>query len=122
MARAPQGVVPPQVVELRPISPLDGANSHGFPPAVGFGLLSFGAHQGGEPLQRCTPQIVVISVHAVAVALQPAAHGAQERRELGPDPGAQRRPYTTIKRYSVPTPIRGSADLRAGGRPLGLRN
>src|SRR5260370_6798743 len=110
--RDPQGVVPPQVVELRPIFPLDGANSHGFPPAVGFGLLSFGAHQGGEPLQRCTPHIVVISVHAVAAALPPAAHGAQESPQTGPDPGAQRRPYTTIKRYSVPTPLRGGGGLR----------
>src|SRR5258708_13072308 len=63
--RDPQGVVPPQVVELRPIFPLDGANPHGFPPAVGFGLLSFAAPQGAEPLHPPTPQTALISLPAV---------------------------------------------------------
>ena len=49
--RNPQGVITPQIIELRPIFPLDGSNPHCFAPAVGFGLLSVGVRQGCEPLQ-----------------------------------------------------------------------
>jgi len=87
-----QGIVAAQIVELGVIFAFDRRHPQRLTLAVGFGFLALGAAQRGKPLQRCGVQIVVIGMHAIAVALQAAAHGAQKRAKLVADTVFQKRP------------------------------
>ena len=83
-------------------------------------FLAGDAGQRGEPFERHAPQIVVIAVHAVTVALQPAAHGTQEGLQFALDLGVQQRADTRLEQRPVPTRPRHGAHLRVRRLPIRL--
>ena len=86
--------------------------------AVGLSLFTLGAGKRGKPLQRRTVEIVVIGVHAIAVALKAAAHGAQKGLKLVADTMFQEGPHSRLDSGGAPTCPRGVAHRRFRRNPV----
>src|SRR6516225_9291866 len=113
-----QSVIVAQVVELGAIFALDRLDPQRLATSVGLGALSLGTVERRKALERYAAHVVVIGVHAVAVALKPAAHDAQKRLHTIAQLLIEQRSQPRFERNCAPSGPRREPDCRIGRLPV----